>query len=399
MTKPAHDLWAAVLTPPGMGAMAVIRLAGPDAPDVLRRCFVPKRTAAIDNLQPDGLAYGHVIDGDETVDDGIVSLRPHDREGYIADLTVHGGPRVVERVLLLLQRLGARIERDAHLAVARSAPTPIEADVLHALAHAKTKRAVRFLAGQRVALPAELASIIETCERNEDTGRTMLEALLDRSQTPRLLVEGATLAVLGPVNAGKSTLLNRLFAPSRSLVSDQPGTTRDWVGVDTAIEGIPIEAVDTAGLRPEADAIEREAMNRGLQRVCDADVQLIVLDGSAPFSAEFLDHCRTVIDPRRAVAVMNKSDLPPAWPTTRLDDLGAETARTSGLNGDGLMALTEAIVRILGVEPTDDPKPALFTGNQIERLRRILSSASAGDLAQAVRTNFLSTHSPQDRPD
>ena len=388
MTDRAHDLWAAVLTPPGVGAMAVIRLAGRDAPDVLRQCFIPKRTTAIDNLQPDRLAYGHVIDGDETLDDAIVSLRPNDREGYIADITVHGGLRVVERVLLLLQRLGAKIERDADLAVARSAKTPIEADVLHALSRAKTKRAVRFLAGQRVALPAELESIVEACERNEDTGRAMLEALLDRSRPARLLVEGATLAVLGPVNAGKSTLLNRLFAPSRSLVSDEPGTTRDWVGVDTAIEGIPIEAIDTAGLRLGADAIEQEAVNRGLQRVRDADVQLLVLDGAADFPSEFLDHCRMVIDPRRAVAVMNKSDLPGAWSATRVEVFCAATSRTSGLTGEGLIGLTEAILTILGVAPADDPQAALFTRGQMERLRRVLLDAPDGHLAHTLRTEF-----------
>lgn len=379
--------------------MAVIRLAGRDAPDVLRRCFVPKRAGAIDNLQPDKLAFGHVVDGDETVDDGIVSLRPDGREGYIVDITVHGGLRVVERVLLLLQRLGATIEHDTDRAVARSAETPLEADVFHALSRAKTKRAVRFLARQRVALPAELESIVQACERNEATGRAMLESLLDRSRPARLLVEGATLAALGPVNAGKSTLLNRLFPPSRSLVSDEPGTTRDWVGVETAIEGIPIEAIDTAGLRLGADAIEQEAVNRGLQRVRDADVQLIVVDGSATFPSEFLDRCLTVIDPRRAVAVVNKLDLPPAWSATRMEGFCVTAARTSGLTGEGLIGLTEAILTVLGVEAADDHKPALFTGVQMERLRRILLDTPDGHLAHAFRTEFASVLQAPNRSD
>lgn len=398
MTGDGHELWAAVLTPPGMGAMAVIRLSGYDAPDVLRRCFAPKHAAAIDNLQPDRLAYGRIFDGEETVDDGIVSLRPHDRMGYIAELTVHGGVRVVERVLLLLQRLGARIERDADLAIARSDMTPIDADVLHALTRAKTKRAVRFLARQRDALPSELRSIVETCERDEDRGRDLLVALLNRSRGARLLVEGGTLAVLGPVNAGKSTLLNRLFAPSRSLVSDEPGTTLDWVGVETAIDGIPIEAIDTAGMRPGADAIEREAANRGLQLARDADVQLIVMDGSDAFPSLFLDQYRTTIDPSRAVAVLNKSDLPHAWPATRLAPFRVATARTSGLFGEGLVALTELILTILGVEPGHDPSPALFTRGKVEWLGRLLLDKPASRLAESVRTEFPGVFHAPDRP-
>lgn len=397
MTDDVSDLWAALLTPPGTGAMAVIRLAGQDAPSVLRRCFAPRRTAAIDQLPADRLAYGRVVDGDETVDDGIVSLRPHEREGYIADVTVHGGVRVVERVLLLFQRLGARIKSDADRTAVSSDRTSIEADVVHALARAKTKRAVRFLARQRVALPRELASIAETCERNNDVGRAMLQTLVDRSRVARLLVDGATLAVLGPVNAGKSTLLNRLFATSQSLVSDVPGTTRDWVGVETAIEGIPIEAIDTAGLRPGADPLEQEAVTRGLRRAHVADAQLIVMDAAAPFPSSFLDSCRAVIDPQRAIGVLNKSDLRPAWTENHLEGYCTTTARTSGLNGDGLSALTEAIVTTLGLNPAFDQQAALFTQGQMERLHRVLADTPAGRLGREIRTKFPDVFSAADR--
>ena len=388
MIRPPSSLTVSTLTPPGVGAMAVIRIAGTDAHSVLRRIFQPHSGHWPAEVDPQRLMYGRLVDRGDTIDDAIVVVSGHRADRHIVDMTVHGGVRVVERITMLLRQLGVVIQ-------ATDPPTDgdtsvFEAEVLAALARAKTKRAVRFLAFQRRALPQALESIARTCDTDEAKGRAMMTDLLERSRPGRYLMDGATVAVLGPVNAGKSTLVNRMFAGARSLVSPQAGTTRDWVDTTTAIGGVPVRVIDTAGARHDAESLERLAIERGIAQSAEADVQIVVIDGSAPFPSAFLERYRSTIDPGRAVVAVNKSDLPPAWDLSKAGRLAVPVVPTSALTGRGTPELTRIVLDVLSIAVSDPDKPCLFTMRQRDWISRLLSGHTERCSSQAIRAAIRS---------
>ncbi len=387
MTNPTT---VSAMTPGGMGAMAVVRLAGDGAVAALGSMFASHSGVAPESIEPDRLTYGRFVDrsdekdpaNGETLDDGIVVVRPDARGGHSVDMTVHGSPRVVERLCLLAKRAGAVL--DPHPSEVRSTWTTIDAEVASALARAKTRRAVRFIARQRTTLPAELERIATAYERSADEGRTQLARLIERSRRAQTLIDEAQVVFTGPTNAGKSTLINRLFDRARSLVSPQPGTTRDWVDAEVAIDGIPLRVFDTAGWRERADALETDAIARGLEQLRNADAQVIVLDGSAPFPTAFLNHLHAHLDPNRAIIAMNKADHRAAWRPDRLPAPGSPVIATSGLTGEGASELRATLSQMLSIVE-DATLPTLLSAGHIDRMSQLLSDEAGPICAQKLR--------------
>lgn len=387
MSDRGAGLRACLLSPFGVGAIAVIRLCGLSARLTLPSWFVPKSGDHDAMTDPDGLWFGRFVEGDETIDEVIVSIRTEEGIGDVIDVTSHGGVRVVERILLSFERLGAVVERG--VVDALRAGSLIEREAIEALCGAKTRQAVRFLAYQRVALPHALEEVARLCDGDESAGRARLETLLADSGRVRYLIDGATLAFVGPPNSGKSTLINCLFGGSQSLVSPQAGTTRDWVGVSAALDEIPVTVIDTAGIREGADGLEREAIRRSVDRIKDADVQIVVMDGSTAFVSGFLERMRSVIDPVRAVAVRSKSDLSSAWAVSEFDGLGAPAVTTSGRTGAGLAELRKRLGAMISDPQVDLGRAALFTDRQRDGLSRMLSDVADSGLGESIRSELI----------
>jgi len=381
MTPPMADAQAALITPYGMAAMAVIRVVGPDAPNLIRRVFHPARGRWPDPWDRSRLIYGRIGDGDQRIDDAIVCVDARD-DSCRVDVTVHGGVRIVERVLMLLHDQGANIRDEP---ISDPAASWIHADIDRAFASAKTRRAVRFIAAQRDLLPAALTDIRDTAKRDFDAARRQLSDIAAGFHPARCLVQGARVAIQGPANVGKSTLANRFSTDPRNLVSDQEGTTRDWVGTETAIDGIPIELIDTAGIRPNVDPLEREAIQRGRKRFDEADIQLVVLDGSSPYPTGFVAENRVAWHADRIIVVINKSDLEWAWDESVPGDLRHSTVRVSALTGKGCDELSRRIVQILSMAHLAPSEPAAFTIQQFELISRALRCDNGMDLACCVR--------------
>ncbi|MCH7526159.1 MAG: 50S ribosome-binding GTPase [Planctomycetes bacterium] len=388
MIGEADRLRASLLTPAGVGAIAVVRLSGRDARSTLCKWFVPKHTSLDEGLAADRLYFGRFVDGDETIDETIVAVRADARLGDVIDVAAHGGVRVVERILQTFERIGAVVSADP--VDERGGRTLIEGEAMDALCRAKTRRAVRFLALQRVVLPRALEEIADTCAHGAEDARKQLQALHARSKNVRFLIDGATFVFIGQPNAGKSTLVNRLFEGSRSLVSPRAGTTRAWVEVSASLDGIPVTVIDTAGFADEAgEGIESEAIRRSVERCRDADVIVVVMDGSVPFPATFLDRTKPMIDPSHALLIRNKSDLPAAWDHSAIDTQGLAVVATSGLTGAGLPELRTAMAGLLGVPEPDCGEAALFTERQREWVERALSDAVDSALGQAIRGELI----------
>ena len=306
------------LTAPGTAALAVVRLVGPGAAALVARHFDRP-------TPPNVAAYGRWGD----LDDPLVIF--DGRDGF--DVSLHGGTRIVAKVLDQARAAGFDV-------LAGDAALDAGDDEIAAwLPRARTEAGVRMLLNQ----PAAWARLGEA-------GGVDAAALLN-DQTLRRLLVPARVALVGSANVGKSTLANRLGGRDRSLVADAPGTTRDWVGHDADLGGLPVTLLDTPGRRATADVIEAAAIDLSGPEVAAADLVVLVLDAARPADAPpgF----------EAALAVANKIDLAPAPPAA----LGVCAA-----TGAGVDALVRAVHARLGADLRDLARANVWTARQARAL-------------------------------
>jgi len=383
MTSAETPVSARLITPPGTGAIAVIRVTGRRAGAVVAGVFRPGAGESGESWVTGRLRYGHLVDGDEWIDDAIVAWRPASELGTEAvDLCTHGGTRIVVRTLLALERQGAVVEsatEGADAAAYWPTSNPVEAEADRALARACTRRGVVFLAAQRAHLADHLCGIVRMGRSDLPAATRELRALLTRWQTNRYLLEGARVAVLGPPNSGKSTLVNRLVQREAVLTSPNAGTTRDWTAHEIAVEGVPMTVLDTAGVREPSGALEAQAIERGLAEAASADVRLLVLDRSRPLPAGLMGRIPRGPGPQRLLAVVNKIDLPPCWQPEALTGLDERAVVClSALTGQGVEAMPGRLIALLGLSGTPEAGPNLFTASQAGAVSAILVEGAVG---------------------
>lgn len=383
-TSSAPLITATLLTPPGVGAIAVIRVSGPQASAMVASMFRPAGGAGGTRPRGDRLRYGRLIDEAESIDDVIVAVRPSEKDGReTVDISSHGGTRIVARVLRELERRGATVRSgDEATESAESWPAAnrIEQEANGLLAQARTRRAVRFLARQRAILPVALEEIGRSTDRPADALRPLSE-LWQRWHAYRYLIHGAEIAIVGPPNAGKSTLTNRLVGEERALASPWPGTTRDWTAHETAIEGVPLRLVDTAGIYDASEPVDQASIARGRDRTAPSDVTIAVIDGSKEPPWEFLRGPCARLTAERWIVAVNKSDLAPTGETGQWQGVGAaEVVSISALTGAGLDRLGSAILSVLGLAGQNDTLPSLFSERQAELVGALLAGSPGSGL-------------------
>jgi tRNA modification GTPase len=211
---------------------------------------------------------------------------------------------------------------------------------------------------------ADPGEVVEQVERV----RHDVDALLARADEGRVIREGRTVVIAGPVNAGKSSLFNGLVGLDRAIVDATPGTTRDLLVEHVDVAGIPVTLVDTAGLRDAGTAVEAEGVRRARLAAADAALTVLVLDRSQPLGAEHRDLLRASHNSPRLV-VANKTDLPPAWSPAELgvDRVCEVSART----GDGLGTLRTGIAGALGRERPEIDVPRVTNVRHIMLLKDV----------------------------
>lgn len=253
------------------GAVAILQLHGDDVAKVLEqltgRSHWPNRRAMLVNFAD--------------IDEGLAIVL----SGQAAQLMPHGGPRVVQRLLQhLTQTIGCTYDvRPDTRSLYPEAKSAIEADVLHAIAHATSPAAIDLLAQQ----PQHWRALLQQAGEPSITQRQRIAA---RTQTLNQLLTPPTVVVAGPANVGKSTLINTLIGKNVSIVADLPGTTRDWVGgrvelsaTNNAQQAIAVHWLDTPGLRISDDTIEQRAIDLARQQIEQADVLIAMRDPDQPW--------------------------------------------------------------------------------------------------------------------
>ena len=377
-TELALETIVAISTPPGRGGIGIVRLSGPEA------CSIAAQLVRLRHPLAQARArFAFVVDdAGEQIDDALVTafFAPHSYTGEeLVEVAAHGSPVVLDLLVRRALSLGARLAEPGEFtrrAFLAGRIDLTQAEAVHDLIAAETLTQARQAASQlggalsrRIApLKQELVELIALLEAGIDFAEDDVEltpaseiarritqlteplSALARSFTRgRIVHDGLTLALVGRPNAGKSSLFNRLLERERAIVTATPGTTRDTVNERISLGGIPLELVDTAGLREGEGEAEQIGIERSRQAMADAALVLAVFDASECIN----DEERSLLDSlanRAALLVLNKCDLAKdqQQPATR-HALAASTLpllELSALTGEGIDALRNKILEL-----------------------------------------------------
>jgi tRNA modification GTPase len=368
------DTIVAVATPHGKGAIAILRLSGPDSWKV-----VQKHLRTRSKIIPRRAIHGWIHENGEDVDEVVVifykSPKSYTGEDMV-EVMCHGGPLVVKKMLDLFLRSGTRMAEPGEFTKraflnGKMDLTSAEAvrDLIEAKSETSLKLSLRNLKGGLKdfveSLRRELIEVLaeirveldypDEIETNTGEVVTRLERIkeklteeLKKADAGILLNRGFRMVIVGKPNVGKSTLLNRLLNEDRAIVTDIPGTTRDVISEEIVIRGILFRIVDTAGVRSETnDLVERLGIERTLQEIEKADIVLFVLDASSPLDEEDRKILERIKN-KRYLVVINKVDVVEKINEEEIKNkLGTDRhmVKISALKGEGLEKLEEAIYR------------------------------------------------------
>ncbi len=385
-----EDTIAAVATPAGQAGIGIIRLSGPEARKIAEKIFRPRNP--VDSFQSHRLYLGHLIDpvSGSPIDEVLVSYMaaPHTytRE-EVVEINSHSGPLLLEQILKILLRQGARLAKPGEFtfrAFMNGRVDLTQAEAIIDLINAQSERGLQLASNQihgrlraeierlrqrAVDLLAHIEVAIDFPEeefsllRREETAGRVQEDLVDPVSRilsgyggRKLWMEGLKTVIVGRVNAGKSSLLNRLLNEERAMVTPIPGTTRDVIESTIHLEGFPLRLMDTAGFRKARGKLEKIGLHRAEQKMEEADLVLLVIDQSRALHAEDLDLLSRVRN-KRAVVVLNKIDLPAKVNGEALEanSVGLRRVRISALRGEGLEELRKAIREVItvGIDTAD----------------------------------------------
>lgn len=294
---------AAAITPPGEGGIAVIVLSGPDTLAILKAVFIGARRPA-QEIGDGALAYGTIRRDGQVLDEVIVARVDEDDDARF-EINCHGGVVAVNAVLKCLKEAGARVIPWQSLQPGRAPKDPLSAEAiraaaLDALPSATTRLGATMLLHQAGGALNRAVEALAAQPGPESILRLRATWCLGRA-----LLNPPRVAIVGPPNTGKSTLLNALLEEERVIVHHEPGTTRDVVRETVSICGMPFELMDTAGIRETEDEVERHAVGLAARMAAGADIVLTVYDVSEVSSVPIDLPGSTA----RIIRVANKIDL------------------------------------------------------------------------------------------
>lgn len=383
------------------GAIAVLRVSGPRAKETAR--IFDRGFAS----EPGMMRFVRVQDDKEPIDDAMAVYfsAPASYTGEdMVEIDCHGGHQTVQRILGLLSGLGFRpaeggeftrrafLNGKMDLAQAEAVMDIITADAeqsrkaaLNQL-HGSVSRAIHDVEDILLdALSGIDAAIDYPDEAEEDciarlpeqlgAGRSKAERLLADGRRGRVLRDGLRVVILGRPNTGKSSLMNALAGFERAIVTDIAGTTRDVLDERLSFDGVPVRLIDTAGIREATDRAEQIGVDRALDEMRRADVQLVLLDGSAPLTAEDETLIETTENGIPRILVVNKCDLP------RQTDY-AGTISISAKTGQGLEELKREVLRLAA--PQDADCNAITNERHLHALEQACAALCSAEQAEEL---------------
>ncbi len=337
-----NDTIAAISTPLGEGGIGIVRLSGKKAIEIADKIFKGKEK--VSKLATHTIHYGQIIDPttSEILDTVLLSVmlapKTYTREDVV-EINAHGGIIQLNRILETVLSSGARLAELGEFtkrAFLNGRIDLSQAEAVVELIRAKTDLSAKFALSQLsgnlhqqisilrqmiISLLAELEVSIDFYEEDielitlEEVRQRLtkisleIKKLIETAKYGRILQQGVMTTIVGRPNVGKSSLLNALVGKPRAIVTHIPGTTRDTIEEMIDIEGIPLKVIDTAGLRHTVDIVEEEGIRRAKEALNQADLVILVIDGSTPLT---MDDIRIMeeLKTKEAILVINKCDLP-----------------------------------------------------------------------------------------
>jgi tRNA modification GTPase len=352
-----QDTICAIATPIGEAGIGLIRLSGPEALDMAKKIFSLKGPARA--FKSHTLHYGWIKDplSGEVVDEVLLSFmaapRTYTREDVI-EINCHSGYAVLNRILELVLAAGARLAQPGEFTRRAFLNGRIDLSQAEAVIEVIRSRSEQAMLLANRNLRGDFRELVEKWRETLIQAQSSLEAFLDfsedlapesegeafgyeslleevheavvaplrttleRCEEGRVLREGLTLVLVGKPNAGKSSMLNALLGKDRAIVTAAPGTTRDIIEDMFILKGVQVRILDTAGIRDQPDEIESCGIERTIRSVSEADVVLWLIDNSRPLSGEDRKVYEAVMG-SRCIVLLNKSDLPPAFPIENVE--------------------------------------------------------------------------------
>jgi tRNA modification GTPase len=420
----ANDTIVAIATPPGRGGIGIVRLSGPNAWQLLS-----SQIELRSSLQPGRTRYCAIVDGGARLDEGLVTafVAPNSYTGEdVLEIAAHGSPVILDLLVRRALAAGARLARPGEFterAFLHGRIDLTQAEAVRDLIAAETLYQARVAAEQldgalsRRVAPAkeQLVQLITLLEAGIDFAEDDIDvtpdteiarrlAALDRALAPiaasfregHVVHNGLTMAIVGRPNAGKSSLFNRLVERERAIVTATPGTTRDLVTERISLGGIPVELVDTAGLRDTEDEAESHGVARTHSAMADADLVLLLLDATAAVDANGTlrppqDDVRLLnsLKDRTPLVVVNKIDLArpasvEAGSLASTEEPPGEPAQVSALTGEGIAELRAKLLERVRGSNANDSEGGMLTS--LRHYEALTGCTQALTRAQAALT-------------
>ena len=386
---------ASISTAPGIGGIGIIRMSGEKTFEILEKIFKPKTEQKIEDIKGYTIKYGHIIENKEIIDEVLVSYfkapRSYTTEN-MCEINSHGGNIIVKKILEMCLKNGAELAEPGEFTKRAFLNGRIDLaqaesviDVINAKSDKEAKSGIKqlegYLSSEIKGIKQEILDVLvnievtidypeyDTPEVQEQEIRQMLESVGDKLEkleksfdNGKIIKDGIKTAIIGKPNAGKSSLLNAILKEDRAIVTDIAGTTRDTIEEFVTINGIPLNLVDTAGIREASDEVEKIGVEKSIKQAKDADLIIAIFDSSKDLTDEDLEILE-LIKNKKSIILLNKSDLNAKINEndSRFTKITDNIIKISALNKTGIDLLYEKISNMFNLNEINLDNDILIT--------------------------------------
>lgn len=397
---------ASISTAPGIGGIGIIRMSGRDTFKILNKIFVMKNSKDIKEISGYTMKYGHIVENNRTIDEVLVSYFKSPKSYTTEDMceiNSHGGTVVMRKILELCLKNGANLAEPGEFTKRAFLNGRIDLsqaesviDIINAKSEREAKEGIKqlngFLSKEIFEIKQILLEIMTNIEvsidypeydtpnvtnveilEKIDISRKKLEDLKDSFDNGKYIKQGIKTVIIGKPNAGKSSLLNAILNEDRAIVTEVEGTTRDTIEEFVNIKGIPLNLVDTAGIRESHDIVEKIGIEKSKKLAEEADLIIAIFDSSQNFTNEDLEILK-IAKNKKSIIVLNKIDLKQKITSDNpeLKNLNKNLINLSAKNKNGLNLLFEKINDMFNLNEINLDNDVVITN---ERHKNLISTA------------------------